>query len=80
MAIFDDIDRKKVLQARTDEDRLARLGREWFTEAQQKSQREDAEFSAWNRERKKWTSDAGDGGWLDWGGGDGGGDGGGGGD
>ena len=55
MAIFDDIDAKKALQAQGSNDRLARLAREWFAEAREKSAREEADFAAWNRERKKWT-------------------------
>ena len=56
MAIFDDIDAKKAPQARSGDDRIARLAREWFAEAREKSAREDGDFAAWNRERRKWTN------------------------
>jgi len=51
MAIFDDIERKKALQAQPGGPRLAR---DWFAEVREKSADEEAEFDAWNRERKKW--------------------------
>jgi hypothetical protein len=56
MAIFDDIERKNALQAQPGGARLARLGRDWFAEVREKSAREETEFDAWNRERKKWTA------------------------
>jgi hypothetical protein len=54
MAISDDNERKKALQAQPGGARLARLGRDWFAQVREKSTREAAEFDAWNRERKKW--------------------------
>jgi hypothetical protein len=38
----------------TDED-LKRLGKKWFAEARQKSAQDDADFDAWDKERRKWT-------------------------
>jgi hypothetical protein len=66
---------------RTDEE-LRQLVKSWFAEAQEKTNQDDAEFAAWNKERRKWT--AGSSGGLgdfwgsDSGGNSGGGDGGGG--
>jgi hypothetical protein len=61
--------------APVDEDRLARLGREWFAAARATSERENTEFAAWDRERRKWTDVGGSSdGWLSGGDGDGGGD------
>jgi hypothetical protein len=77
MAIFDEIDATKALPAQPGDDRTARLARTWFAEAHAKSVRDDEDFAAWNRERKKWTNydSGGDFGyWPDTGGGDGGGD------
>jgi hypothetical protein len=77
MAIFDDVDAKKALQAaHPGDDRITRLAREWFAQAREKSAREDEDFAAWNRERKKWTAygSGGDFGFGSDGGGDGGGD------
>lgn len=41
------------------ESRLADLAREWFADARETSAREDAEFAAWNKDRKKFTAGAG---------------------
>lgn len=52
------------------ESRLAELAREWFTEAREKTAQEDAELTAWNKNRKKWTAGS-DGGLFDSSSGDG---------
>jgi len=54
MATFDDIDRKKAAMARLDEDRLAKIGKEWFAEAKAQTAQEDADTESWKRSRRKW--------------------------
>ena len=37
------------------DDELKRLGKTWFAEARAKSEKEEAEFTTWNKERRKWS-------------------------
>jgi len=57
MAIPDD-DSAPSLATRTDkhQDELNRLGRSWFEQAREESEREQAEVETWQREHNKWSA------------------------
>ena len=38
------------------QDELKRLGRSWFDQAREQSEREQAEVSTWQREHNKWNA------------------------
>jgi hypothetical protein len=37
-------------------EQVRRLARTWFAEAREKSEQDDAEFAAWQKEHRKWNS------------------------
>ena len=58
MATFDQDEPPRPTLSRTakHEDELNRLGRSWFAEAREQSEREQAELESWRREHNKWQA------------------------
>jgi hypothetical protein len=57
MAMPDDESAQASVTRRTKhQDELNRLGRSWFEQAREASDREQAEVEAWQREHNKWSA------------------------
>ena len=58
MALWDPDEPPRPALTRTTkhEDQLNKLGRSWFAEAREQSEREDAEVETWRREHNKWLA------------------------
>jgi hypothetical protein len=46
---------RTVTRAAKHQDELNNLGRSWFAELREQSERDTAEFETWRREHRKWT-------------------------
>ena len=58
MALWDQDEPPRPALSRTakHEDELNKLGRSWFAEAREQSEREQAELESWRREHNKWQA------------------------
>jgi len=58
MALWDQDEPPRPTLTRTarHEDELNKLGRSWFAEAREQSEREQAELETWRREHNKWQA------------------------
>ena len=58
MAMLDDDEstRPAVRRSPTHQDKLNQLGRSWFDQAREQSEREQAEVETWQREHNKWAA------------------------
>jgi len=58
MALWDrdEPPRPAVTRTAKHEDELNKLGRSWFAQAREQSEREDAEVETWRREHNKWLA------------------------
>lgn len=58
MAMPDDDEsaRPSVTRSTKHQDKLNQLGRSWFDQARNQSERDDAEVQSWRREHNKWTA------------------------
>jgi hypothetical protein len=57
MATNDDpASRPAVTRTEKHEDELKKLGRSWFDQAREQSEREQTEVETWRREHNKWTA------------------------
>jgi hypothetical protein len=52
----DENPRSSLTRSTKHEDQLKRLGRSWFGEAREKSERDQAEVETWQREHNKWSA------------------------
>jgi hypothetical protein len=57
MAIPDDENPRPSLARSTQhQEKLKQLGRSWFDQAREQSEREEAEVETWRREHNKWSA------------------------
>jgi hypothetical protein len=55
MAIPDDPGAKTLARTAKHQEELNKLGRSWFAQAREESEREAAEFEVWRKEHRKWS-------------------------
>ena len=57
MATLDDENPRPSLTRKTKhQDELNKLGRSWFDQARDQSERDDADVATWRREHNKWSA------------------------
>ena len=56
MATHDENARLSLTRSTKHQDKLNQLGRSWFDQARERSERDQAELETWRREHNKWAA------------------------